>query len=119
MEPDRLVVRLADIHDRGEVAVLLVLKVLCPSGRPLDDGLDLPVLQLQLLHPSGCGCLAPFERLMLVVNDEIHAALGDLRLHRLVALIVYIKLTLRTDNVADGEDEDRLRRSHELHIAAF
>ena len=56
---------------------------------------------------------------MLVVNDEIHAALGDLRLHRLVTLIVYIKLALRADNVADGEDEDRLRRSHELHIAAF
>ena len=117
MEPDRLVVRLADIHDRGEVAVLLVLKVLRPSGRPLDDGLDLPVLQLQLLHPSGCGCLAPFERLMLVVNDEIHAALGDLRLHRGEAFLVDVELSLLAHDMAEGQNGDDLRRSSDIHFA--
>ena len=119
MQPRRLVVRFADIDHRGEVAVLLVLEVLRPSGRPLDDGLDLSVLQLELLDPSGSGGFDPLERLVFVVDNEIDATFGNLCLHRFVALLVNIELPLRADDVAQGEDGDRLRGSLKLHIAAL
>ena len=56
---------------------------------------------------------------MFVVDNEIDATFGDLRLHRFVALLVNIELPLRADDMAQGEDGDRLRGSLKLHVAAL
>ena len=100
MEAHRLVVGLADGDDRGEVAVLPVLKVCLRPVRPLDPRLDLPVVEKELLDPSGGGGLFPGEGLMLIVDDEVDAALGNLRLHGGEALPVDVELPLRAFDVA-------------------
>ena len=117
MEARRLVVRLADGDDRGEVAVFLVLKVLLRRERPLDPGLDVPVLGEQLLDPSGGGGPVSCEGLVLVVDDKVDAALGDLRLHRGEAFLVDVELSLLAHDMAEGQNGDDLRRSSDIHFA--
>ena len=119
MQPYGLFVRLADIDYGGEIAVLPVLQILRSPGRPLNDGHNVAVLQLQLLHPASSGGLDPFEGLVFIVHHQVNAALGDLGFHRPEALLVHIELALGADDVAQGEDGDGLRGSRELHAAAL
>ena len=56
---------------------------------------------------------------MLIVDDEVDAALGDLRLHGGEALPVDVELPLRAFDVAQGEHGDDLRGPADLHLFAL
>ena len=119
MEARRLVVRLADGDDRGEVAVFLVLKVLLRGNCPLDPGLDVPVFGKQFLDPPGGGGSFSRECLVLIVDNKVDASLRDLFLHRREALLVDVELSLLTHDMTEGQDGDDLRRSSDIHFAPF
>ena len=54
---------------------------------------------------------------MLVVDDKVDAALGDLRLHRGEAFLVDVELSLLAHDMAEGQNGDDLRRSSDIHFA--
>ena len=56
---------------------------------------------------------------MLIVDDEVDATLGDLRLHGCEALPVDVELPLRAFDVAQGEHGDDLRGPADLHLFAL
>ncbi|MFQ8766451.1 MAG: hypothetical protein ACLR8U_07980 [Oscillospiraceae bacterium] len=56
---------------------------------------------------------------MLVVDDKVDAALGDLRLHRGEAFLVDVELSLLAHDMAEGQNGDDLRRSSDIHFAPF
>ena len=56
---------------------------------------------------------------MLVVDDKVDAALGDLCLHRGEAFLVDVELSLLAHDMAEGQNGDDLRRSSDIHFAPF
>ena len=119
MQARRLVVRLADGDDRGEVAVLPVLQVRCRPVRPLHLCDDVAVLDREVFDPAGSRGLDAVQRLVLVVHHHVHAMPGDLRLHESQALLIHVEFALLAGDVSQGQNPDDLRDPLDLHLAPF